>query len=650
QYRIEAKIKSGPDQVSVQLCKAPVSSAEVPVSLLRYVIRTHEHVVLDDASSQNLFSEDEYIKQRCPRSVLCLPLVKQTRLIGVLYLENNLAPRVFTPKRLAMLQLLASQAAVSLDHAQLYADLRRSEAFLAQGQKISHTGSWGWRVSSGDVYWSKEHFRIFDYNPETTKPSYSLFMGRVHPENRPEFEQVLERAVREKSDFEHDYRILLPAGAVKYLRSAGQSFVNQSGDLEFIGTVMDITELKRAEEMQAAIAREREMFAHERATQLATANHALRECFDALASVPELDGFLGQVMIAITSQLGAVSSTLRLCNVDTNILSLELVFQDGRVMSPDEAKYPESLRTLSLADLGFASLDEPFFVHLPGLQVSAMPDELRGYLLGLRIRTILGIPLISRGQANGVLSLRFKEERHLSQDELEIAQALATQAALAIQLTRLAKSAKESAVLGERNRLAGEIHDSLAQNFAGISMQLSAAAGAVRTKSKDAISHVERAIDLARFGLSEARRSALSLRSDVIEESGLIQALHRLVERSNIPGLLQCSLRSSRIREETLTPQVQQDLLRIAQEAISNAIRHARPTVISVTFRCNPPNLVLRITDNGSGFDKGRKMTGREGFGFANMQARAKKLGADLKIRTRVGGGTSVVVRIPFIS
>jgi transcriptional regulator with GAF, ATPase, and Fis domain len=209
QYRIEAEIKSGPDQVSVQLCKAPVSSAELPDSLLRYVIRTHEHVVLDDASSQNLFSEDEYIKQRCPRSILCLPLVKQTWLIGVLFLENNLAPRVFTPKRLAMLQLLASQAAVSLDHVQLYADLRRSEAFLAQGQKISHTGSWGWRVSSGDVYWSKEHFRIFDYNPETTKPSYSSFMGRVHPEDRPEFEQVLEQAVREKSDFEHDYRILL---------------------------------------------------------------------------------------------------------------------------------------------------------------------------------------------------------------------------------------------------------------------------------------------------------------------------------------------------------------------------------------------------------------------------------------------------------
>jgi PAS domain S-box-containing protein len=80
-------------------------------------------VILDDASAQNLFSEDEYVRQQRPRSILCLPLVKQVKLVGVLYLENNLAPCVFTTERLAMLELLASQAAISLDHARLYADL-----------------------------------------------------------------------------------------------------------------------------------------------------------------------------------------------------------------------------------------------------------------------------------------------------------------------------------------------------------------------------------------------------------------------------------------------------------------------------------------------------------------------------------------------
>jgi signal transduction histidine kinase len=92
-------------------------------------------------------------------------------------------------------------------------------------------------------------------------------------------------------------------------------------------------------------------------------------------------------------------------------------------------------------------------------------------------------------------------------------------------------------------------------------MQLSAAAGAMKRKSKDSLSHVERATDLAQFGLSEARRSALSLRSNVIEESGLIEALQRLVEPSNIPGLIRCSFRSGRVRDECLAPQVQQELL-----------------------------------------------------------------------------------------
>jgi signal transduction histidine kinase len=181
-------------------------------------------------------------------------------------------------------------------------------------------------------------------------------------------------------------------------------------------------------------------------------------------------------------------------------------------------------------------------------------------------------------------------------------------------------------------------------------MQLFAASEAMKRKSKDAISHVDRATDLARFGLSEARRSALSLSSDIIEESGLIEALRRLVERANIPALLRCSFRSSEVCEESLAPSVQQDLLRIAQEAISNAIRHARPTVISVSLRRNPPNLVLKISDNGSGVTGGRPISGGGGFGFANMRARAKKIGAKLDIRSRADRGTSVVVRLPIIS
>jgi PAS domain S-box-containing protein len=123
EQRIAAKAGTGREEVEVRLQPAPITPSDLPDSLLRYVIRTQESVILDDATVQNLFSDDEYVRRERPRSILCLPLVKQAKLMGVLYLENNLAPGVFTTRRLALLELLASQAAISLDHARLYADL-----------------------------------------------------------------------------------------------------------------------------------------------------------------------------------------------------------------------------------------------------------------------------------------------------------------------------------------------------------------------------------------------------------------------------------------------------------------------------------------------------------------------------------------------
>ena len=130
--QIEAEATTSCGRARVTLRQAAVTPSELPESVFHYVTRTRESVILDDASAHNLFSEDEYVRQRRPRSVLCLPLVKQAKLMGVLYLENNLASSVFTPKRLAMLELLASQAAISLDNARVYAELARLNAELRQ--------------------------------------------------------------------------------------------------------------------------------------------------------------------------------------------------------------------------------------------------------------------------------------------------------------------------------------------------------------------------------------------------------------------------------------------------------------------------------------------------------------------------------------
>jgi PAS domain S-box-containing protein len=128
-------------------------------------------------------------------------------------------------------------------------ELRLSEAYLVEAEKLSHTGSWGWNVSSGEVYWSKETFRIFGVNPGDVKPSYQLFLEFVHPEDKAEVEQTLEKAKDETSAFKIEFRIILSDGSTKHLRSIGHPVTDTSPLAEFAGAIIDITEQKVTEKV-----------------------------------------------------------------------------------------------------------------------------------------------------------------------------------------------------------------------------------------------------------------------------------------------------------------------------------------------------------------------------------------------------------------
>jgi signal transduction histidine kinase len=134
-------------------------------------------------------------------------------------------------------------------------ELRRSEAFLAEGQRISRTGSWAWNVATGDMSWSAEHFRIFGLDQDATTSSFEAFVDRIHPEDRPAFEEMVEKAVRDGGNFEHDFRIVTPDGVTKFVHCVGHSAFNGAENGEFIGTVMDITERRLGEEaLRSAVA------------------------------------------------------------------------------------------------------------------------------------------------------------------------------------------------------------------------------------------------------------------------------------------------------------------------------------------------------------------------------------------------------------
>src|SRR6202163_4058851 len=229
--RIAAEAKTGPGHVDVTLRETATLPAELPESVLHYVIRTRESVILDDASAQNPFSADEYISQKHGRSVLCLPLVKQAKLIGVLYLENNLASHVFTPARISVLELLASQATISLENPRLYNDLQEREARIRRLVDSNIVGIVIWDVQGRIIEANQAFLDIVGYAPE------DLVSGRLRwreltpaewrdPDNQAMAELKAAGTVqpREKEYFHKDGRrvpVLVGAAALEGKREEG---------------------------------------------------------------------------------------------------------------------------------------------------------------------------------------------------------------------------------------------------------------------------------------------------------------------------------------------------------------------------------------------------------------------------------------------
>jgi PAS domain S-box-containing protein len=259
EQRIEAEAVTGGDTIIVRLRDAPAPNAsaaaggdglmaqvEVPESIVHYVVRTRESVILDDALVQNQFSTDEYIRQEHARSVLCLPLIKQTKLTGVLYLENKLTPHVFTPKRIAVLKLLASQAATCLENTRLYHDLEEREAKIRRLVDANIIGIFIWKIR-GEIIEANEAFlRIVGYSREDLMSGRLRWTDLTPADWRDRDERAiaeLETTGRiqpyEKEFFRKDgVRVPVLKGSTFY----------EGSENEGVAFVLDLSELKRAEE------------------------------------------------------------------------------------------------------------------------------------------------------------------------------------------------------------------------------------------------------------------------------------------------------------------------------------------------------------------------------------------------------------------
>lgn len=256
---IEARARTTPAGIAVQLIQAAPGPGELPTTMLYMALRTRQYVSVGAGPRPAPFSGDPYL-QRYPRcAAICLPMLKQSQLVGLLYLEHQLAPHPFSAEHAEVLVLLAAQAAVSLETARLYAELlaenaqrreieralRESKATLLLGEEISHSGSWRWDMRAGLMHCSAEFCRIFGFDPARPAVAFGAFMDAVHGDDRERVRRHVHSRVAERRTIRVEFRAVRPDGALRYLSCVGKPVAADIATDTYVGTASDIT-LRRA--------------------------------------------------------------------------------------------------------------------------------------------------------------------------------------------------------------------------------------------------------------------------------------------------------------------------------------------------------------------------------------------------------------------
>jgi two-component system NarL family sensor kinase len=263
---------------------------------------------------------------------------------------------------------------------------------------------------------------------------------------------------------------------------------------------------------------------------------------------------------------------------------------------------------------------------------------------GLRYHA--SIPLYAHGKKLGVLNVASTDWRELSPEDLRLLYTIGDLLSIAIERARLFTRSVESGAVEERNRLAREIHDTLAQGLAGITLQLETAdvlldSGQEAPKIRKSI---EQALKLARTSLEEARRSVLDLRAAPLEGRTLAQALKALAQDTDAKGNLEVDFELVG-GERPLPVRIEAGLYRMAQEALANVVQHAAAQMASLSLTTLPDQVTLVVADDGHGFDPQR--TQRDRFGLIGLNERAKLLGGTLQLHSSPEAGTRVEINVP---
>jgi PAS domain S-box-containing protein len=397
----------------------------------------------------------------------------------------------------------------------------------------------------------------------------------------------------------------------------------------------------------AALAEERERAAQKRAAELSNANRILQDALQLLMSEPDVDAFLAFVLRSVVERFGALSSSLQVQNAERTRIWFHRSWQDGRLQDDDEygrSPLGQAYEEPSGFDLRRAVYERAEAHFVTDIDTGAtLTPALRDALHTLGVKSLANVPLLLGSRVIGRLIIRFDTVRRVGEDDLQLMQSIANQMAIALHMTQLAVEGNHAAVLEERARMARDIHDTLAQGFTGVIVQLEAAKDAIHLhRAADADAHIERASALARDSLAEARRSVHALRPLALEHGSVGAALKKMIETMTAGTGIRARVRTEG-NADVIPSGWEDHLLRIGQEAVSNALKHGSPRRVEVLLRLTPAQIVLEAFDDGAGFDPASQPAG---MGLTTMRERCAHMGGRFELETAPARGVRIRVML----
>jgi signal transduction histidine kinase len=514
------------------------------------------------------------------------------------------------------------------------AALRRSEAYLAETQRLTRTGSFAIEVATQAVtYSSAEHVRLYGFDPAHGLPSIADFFARIHPDDRAMCMEVMSKGIREVTDVEVEYRVLMPGGPPRIIHAFGHPVPGASGEsVEIVGTIVDVTERHEAEAQAARVAEEQAARGEEFRV-LAEEQAALRRVATLVARgvAPE------EVFAAVTDEVE------RLLGIETAAM-IRFESDGTRTVVAISGRLTHLFPVGQRVELGGRNVSTLVFETGRPARLNSYADASGSLGVTLRengMREAVGAPIIVEGRLWGAMNAGSVTEYPLPADtetrlvsftEL-VATAVAnaeSRAALAASRARIVAAADES-----RRQIQRDLHDGAQQRLVTAVVGLKLASQALSHGAANATELVAEALRHAEEANAELRELAHGILPSALTSAGLRGGLDALVSRIPLPVTAHVSV-------ERLPASVEATAYFIVSEALTNVLKHAHANQAMVTVHAEDRRLQVEICDDGIG-----GADPQQGSGLIGLSDRVEALGGTLQLTSPTGRGTTLLIHLP---